>query len=194
MISLKSILFLSMILGLSLCHEDHSHPHTHSFAPTASATVAPSPLHTHFYDASSAPVNVVPDAGLHTHYYNGAAATASAASNLHTHYYDGSASASPASNLHTHYWTPERPVLPVAPEAPVEAVAPPVVHEHQATAFVPTSRFRVAFSPPSSEIIRYQEPVINRRPIDTRPIPHKRKPLPYLPGYKWNNYTMTREE
>jgi hypothetical protein len=193
MISPKTILLLSIILGVSMCHDDHSHGHTHSYIPTQPA-VAVNPLHTHYYNGSATPATGPSE--LHTHYYNPAATPANPTSNLHTHYYDpaaAAAAANPTSNLHTHYWTNERPAPVPAPTPAPSVVNETVIHEHRATAFTPVN-LRPGIEAQRVEIVGYKAPIINRKPLDTRPIQYKREPLPYLPGYKWNNYTMRREE
>jgi hypothetical protein len=182
MISTKSILLISIILGLAVCHDDHTHYYNGAHGPV----VADPGAHTHYYNPAAAPA-VAPASPVHTHYYD-PSATSAPASPVHTHYYDPSATAAPASNLHTHYYNPTP--APVVNPAPVTNS---VVHEHNAVAFEPVS-IRPSFKPQKVEVVTFAPPVINRKPLDTRPLQVKRESLPYLPGYKWNNYTMRREE
>lgn len=162
----SSLILLSILFTSSLCHDDHSHSH-------AGVAVLPQ----------------VPVASTgHTHYHNGSAGIAApVASNLHTHYVEPTASASGLDNLHTHYFNQgPAPVAP-APVIPAPAPQPQVVQDVLTLSLTP---------------IRRPAPVVQAPPARTMKVRKRRKrkalykdpPLPYLPGYKWNNYTQKREK
>jgi hypothetical protein len=48
--------------------------------------------------------------------------------------------------------------------------------------------------PAPKVIVKVKKPRKFKKPKYKKPIIYKEKPLPYLPGYKWNNYTQKREK
>lgn len=132
----------------------------------------------------------------HSHYANNAGLANIASSGAiglntgHTHYVEPSAlvAASGADNMHTHYFNPNPAPAPLpAPVLPAPVPQPQVVQDVLTLSLKP---------------IRRPAPVVEAPPVKKMRVRRRRKtkalykdpPLPYLPGYKWNNYTQKREK
>lgn len=67
-----------------------------------------------------------------------------------------------------------------------------VTHEHSHLAMSPVHV--VPAKPVPKPIVHIQKTPIFRKPFLKKPIFFEQKPLPYMPGFKWNNYTNKKEE
>ena len=197
MISLRNLILSTLVLTLISCHDDGHHHHVHGhhghnghghnghgpilpILPTA-PVIIPHHAHDHAHGPilpilPTPPVLVPHD---HDHHHHD-----------HTH-----VPAQPVTIPHSH----PIPVMP-APEivhepyahvhGPPVAVHPQIIHDH--IHIIPK---RIVYPPkPPQVIVSEIEKPKFKEPIYRKPIIYKEEPLPYLPGYKWNNYTNQREK
>ena len=175
-----SLFLLSLLFSFSSCHDDHSHSYSHYANNAGLANIASSGAiglntgHTHY----ASPSSLIASSG------------AAALNTGHTHYVEPSAlvAASGVDNMHTHYFNPNPAPAPLpAPVLPAPVPQPQVVQDVLTLSLKP---------------IRRPAPVVEAPPVKKMRVRRRRKtkalykdpPLPYLPGYKWNNYTQKREK
>ena len=92
---------------------------------------------------------------------------------------------------HSHAAAVTAPVPEPAPE-PAPAAFPTIVHEHDAVAFPEVDVFPPV--PRKVQVMPQPKPVVFMKPPKKRRTLYRDPALPYMPGFKWNNYTNQREE
>ena len=68
-----------------------------------------------------------------------------------------------------------------------------IKHQHSHVK-LPTIDIFPPTPPPVLPPMKPMKPYKPRRKKHKKPIMYKEKPLPYMPGYKWNNYTNKKEK
>ena len=167
--SLRKLFLVTIILSSAYAHDDH-HPGHHSHGPLLPITPVP-----------SAPLPILPiphdhhapvlPPGDHHHLPHPVPVLVDNGHHHHGHH--------DQHDHHDHHHHHHHAL-------------PNIKHEHSHVASDPV--YTVYKKPEPHAIIKVNAPVQFRKPIYQKPIIYQEKPLPYLPGYKWNNYTNQREK